>query len=169
MVRSLPERTLVAANSDHSVFGPPTNFSFIDDNVSGSGLPLLKSEIDWTKKMGITSILSLTEFPLIQKWVKDLEYKDVPICDHSIPTLDQLSEAVEYVLLNVKRNNKVLVHCLAGKGRTGTVLAAYLCIKNRITPEESLKVLRLERPGSVETKQIPALVQFCQENGLPNH
>jgi atypical dual specificity phosphatase len=38
----------------------------------------------------------------------------------------------------------------AGKGRTGTVLAAYVCASQGISPGEAVKVVRAKRSGSIE-------------------
>jgi atypical dual specificity phosphatase len=60
---------------------------------------------------------------------------------------------IDYIEKNIEANKPVLVHCAAGKGRTGTVLAAYLIKKEGLTPFEAVKKLRLMRPGSVQSRQ----------------
>ena len=142
--------------------GRPANFSFVDEYASGSALPSSKREVDWIIKSGVSAILSLTEFPLNSSWVEGLEYMHVPMRDHAIPTLDQLSQAVTFLVTQTVRKNKVLVHCLAGKGRTGTVLAAYLCQRYNLAPADAIASLRLKRPGSVERKQVPVVDDFCR-------
>ncbi|MCL4518813.1 MAG: dual specificity protein phosphatase family protein, partial [Thaumarchaeota archaeon] len=126
--------------------GRPANFSFVDESASGSALPVSKREVIWIKRNGISAILSLTETPLNSDWVVGFEYMNIPMKDHAIPTLDQLTRAVRFLLLQTQKNNRVLVHCLAGKGRTGTVLAAYLCQRYDLSPDESIARLRSNRP-----------------------
>jgi atypical dual specificity phosphatase len=46
----------------------------------------------------------------------------------------------------------VNVHCRAGKGRTGTVLAAYFVSKG-MSAAEALQRVRELRPGSIETPE----------------
>ena len=149
------------------VTGPPANFSFVDDYASGSALPVSEREVVWVKKNGITAILSLTEMPLNSEWVADVEYLNVPMRDHAIPTIGQLTRAVRFVLDQAMAKNKVLVHCLAGIGRTGTVLAAYLCQMYKVTPDDSIAMLRSKRPGSVETKQVAVLGDYYRS--ILNH
>ena len=41
---------------------------------------------------------------------------------------------------------KVLVHCHAGYGRTGVVIACYKIFSDNMTAEEAVKKLRMARP-----------------------
>lgn len=144
------------------ITGHPMNFSFVDDMVAGSARPMSKKEVDWIRRKGIKAILSLTETPIDSTWVEGLDYKSISIVDHSIPSLEQLHDAVDYLISQTKMNRPVLVHCLAGKGRTGCVLASYLMLKDGYSAQESITQLRTMRPGSVERKQVAVVEEFSE-------
>jgi atypical dual specificity phosphatase len=44
-----------------------------------------------------------------------------------------------------------LVHCAAGKGRTGALLAAYIVKKQNLTAKQAIEKIRIMRPGSVQS------------------
>jgi protein-tyrosine phosphatase len=143
------------------LFGHPMNFSFIDEFVAGSALPMSKKEVEWLKrKKGIQAILTLTEYPLKEEYLVGLEYENVPIKNHIVPAVEQLRESVKFLLAESSAGRKVLVHCAAGQGRTGTVLAAYLCAKYGTSPEQAIKQVRMKRSGSIEKKQESAVWSF---------
>ena len=57
----------------------------------------------------------------------------------------------------------VAVHCAAGKGRTGTVLAAYL-VTQGMTAGEAIRKVRELRPGSVETYEQEQMIREWERN-----
>ena len=71
--------------------------------------------------------------------------------DYGVPTLEVLDEAVNYIDKKIGSGKAVLVHCAAGKGRTGAVLAAYMIKKENLTAEQAIERIRLMRPGSVQS------------------
>jgi len=44
-----------------------------------------------------------------------------------------------------------MVHCAAGRGRTGTILAAYLIKRENLTADQAIKRIRSIRPGSIQS------------------
>ncbi|NWV54479.1 DUS23 phosphatase, partial [Daphoenositta chrysoptera] len=48
-------------------------------------------------------------------------------------------------------------------GRTGTLLACYLCRARRLPAGDAIREIRRLRPGSVETpEQEQAVIRFCR-------
>ena len=143
------------------------NFSFVDDHIAGSARIMSKSDLDWLKSKGIGAILSLTESPAPSSWLDNsgLEYRNVPVKNHTAPSLTQLEECIDFIDVNIRNGKKTLVHCAAGKGRTGTVIAAYLCRSKNVSAEDAMRQARAKRSGSVETRstagQERAVIEYC--------
>jgi atypical dual specificity phosphatase len=55
------------------------------------------------------------------------------------------------------RNMPVVVHCLAGLGRTGSILACYL-VSMEMPANNAISSIREWRPGSIETLEQEAVV-----------
>jgi len=65
-----------------------------------------------------------------------------------------------------ERKMAMAIHCAAGLGRTGVVLACYFIDKGLSATNAIARVRRL-RPGSIETaEQEDAIVEFCRKKEL---
>ncbi len=111
----------------------------------------LDEDLAWLRLQGIGAVLSLTERPLPQAALAryGLDSLHLPVEDLAAPTPEQLMRALEFIDWQRAHGQSVVVHCLMGQGRTGTVLASYL-IRDGKTPEEALQMLRAICPGAVE-------------------
>jgi atypical dual specificity phosphatase len=132
----------------------PTNFSWVTEGkLAGSGLPVTQEEFKWVLDKGIKSIVTVREVPLPSRWIDgtDIDYLHLMVEDYGVPNMEVLDEAVNYIDNKIQRGKPVLVHCAAGKGRTGALLAAYMIKKENLTAEQAIEKIRLMRPGSVQS------------------
>ena len=135
-----------------TVTGKPDNFSWLIENkLAGSAIPTSNDEVQWAVGQGIKSIVTVREEPLDDIWVKNVNYLHVLSNDMGVPEFNDLVYAVDFIHRRVTNNEPVLVHCLAGLGRTGTLLACYLIKYQKMSANEATEKVREERPGSIQS------------------
>lgn len=134
----------------------PFNFSYVwQERLAGSGHPGCGGELiaalSALDEAGIKSILSLTEEPLDLPLLREFgfAYMHLPVEDFTAPTQQQVESAVKFIDAGLGRDEGVLVHCRAGIGRTGTILACYL-VSRGLEPAAAIATVRRSRPGSCE-------------------
>ena len=139
----------------HSVVSDrPTNFSWVSEGkLAGSGLPVSKDALKWIMDKGIKSIVSVREVPLPSRWFEhsDVDYFHLKVEDYGAPSIEIMDDTVDYIDEKIRSGKPVLVHCAAGKGRTGVVLAAYLIKEENLAAEVAIEKIRRLRPGSVQS------------------
>jgi len=111
-------------------------------------------ELTWLRQQGVELLMSLTESPPRRDWLNDagLLLFHLPIEDMRAPTQEQLDRAMAAIAKANEQHMGVGVHCGAGLGRTGVIVACYFVDKGLSAIEAIDRVRRL-RPGSVETDE----------------
>jgi len=143
----------------------PTGFVWVDRaKLAGSGYPASRRQLEWLQGQGIMTILTLTESPLPSRWLAGLglEVRHIPMKDHMPPDSGGLGEAASFIGDRVNEGRTTLVHCLAGQGRTGCVLAAYLVKDRGMTAEEAIETLRRIKPSFIEREQEAAVAEYAR-------
>ena len=145
-----------------TVTGKPDKFSWVIENkLAGSGIPTSIDEVQWIIEQGVKSIVTIMEEPLADNWIKDVNYLHVMSNDMAVPEFNDLTHAVDFIHRRITNKEPVLVHCLAGMGRTGVLLACYLVKHQNMSADEATQKIREERPGSIQSyPQEEIIFQF---------
>jgi atypical dual specificity phosphatase len=148
----------------------PHGFSWIDKPLLAAlARPSEPEDLRWLRQQDIELLLSLTEERPLRAWVEDagLLLFHEPLEDMEAPTQEQLERCVSVIRRANEKKMGVAVHCEAGLGRTGTVLAAYFVAKG-MTATNAVARIRNLRPGSVETMgQVEAVELFARRYRNP--
>jgi atypical dual specificity phosphatase len=146
---------------------PPDGFSWIDrPHLAACARPADAEEFAWLRQQGIQILLALSEDRPRRDWIDaaGLLVMHVPIVDMEAPTQDQLDRCVAAIKRARVQGMGVAVHCTAGLGRTGSILAAYL-VAQGFTPAAAIARIRDLRPGSIETHdQEAAVAEFARRS-----
>jgi atypical dual specificity phosphatase len=139
----------------------PHGFSWIDEPLlAAMGRPIALDELHWLRAHGVEILLSLTEDPPYRAWVNEagLMLVHVPVIDMEPPTQAQLDKCMAVLQRAHERKMGVAVHCGAGLGRTGVIVACYYVTAGMNAKNAVARVRRL-RPGSIETPEQEEAVQ----------
>ena len=147
-------------------------FSFVlASELAGSSRPgmlrPLAEDLAELARAGIGAGVSLTESPLDAGALAASEMKwiHLPVPEFTPPSPAQIERFIEFTDRNLAAGRAVVVHCGAGLGRTGTMLACYL-VRRGESAGAAIRRVREARPFSVETlDQEAAVAAFAEARG----
>ncbi|MFX1311784.1 MAG: dual specificity protein phosphatase family protein [Promethearchaeota archaeon] len=112
------------------------------------------------KNEGIKVIINCSEFDNHQDIPKDLIYFHINIPDFGTPTDSQLDRFFDITSKYGNNGDSIVVHCVAGCGRTGIMVIAWAAYNGFIPKKvDPVKWIRKLRPCCVETKEQRDLAQ----------
>jgi len=128
--------------------------------VLGCAYPRREAALAGLARQGVSLLINLHERPhdpgrLARHGLTELR---LPVADFTPPSPAQLDRGVAATAAG----ERVAVHCGAGKGRTGTLLACYL-VSQGLDADAAIAHVRAARPGSVETRAQAAAVEAYQD------
>lgn len=137
------------------------NFSWLlDHELAGMALPRTNDALALLPRLGVRAVVSLTEqsLPAASLTEHGIVAEHIPVADFTAPTLDQIARAVAAVERFRAEGRPTAVHCGAGLGRTGTILAGVL-VAQGVPAAAAIARVRTARTGSIETPEQAAAVE----------
>jgi atypical dual specificity phosphatase len=133
----------------------------------------LEYDLEALRRVGVTVLVSLTEHCVDQSALEAFGIRNIwsPVPDMTAPSIEQARMLCRQIRESIDNGEVVAVHCRAGLGRTGTVLAACL-IRGGASAMDALETVRKVEPRWVQSEeQVHFLEEFASAiaNDVPHN
>ncbi|KAJ0068540.1 hypothetical protein NL108_008901 [Boleophthalmus pectinirostris] len=92
----------------------------------------------------------------------DIYYYNFGWKDYGVASLTTILDMVKVMSFAVQEG-KMAIHCHAGLGRTGVLVACYLVFTSRMSADQAILFVRAKRPNSIQTRgQLLCVREFAQ-------
>jgi atypical dual specificity phosphatase len=143
----------------------PMPYIHLDRRMAGGGaLTAFEDEMAALHAAGVRAVVCLLNIqgdaPVYE--AAGFSFLCLPVPDGGAPTFEQAEEFVHFVTEQRAAQRPVVVHCEAGLGRTGTLLATYLVAQGE-SAAAAIERVRAAEKVAVETRhQIHFLEQYAE-------
>jgi protein-tyrosine phosphatase len=148
----------------------PENFSFVDGyelRLAGCAKPELE-EAEALALLNCKLLITLSEetehyignlrFALNKHEIKHLVHMTP---NGGAPSLQDIDDCVAHIEACISKQGAAVIHCHAGEGRTGVILAAYLCKSKGMKADKAIAFLQTHRHRSLQG--------WCQKDNAYNN
>jgi atypical dual specificity phosphatase len=146
--------------------GMPMPFIHLDRRMNQGGpLNAYDDDLPALHLAGVRAVVSLLNLPSDAPVYESagFAFLCLPVPDGGAPTIEQASQFVRFVRERREGQYPVAVHCEAGLGRTGTMLAAYLISEGDSAQAAVRRVREIERVAVETLRQIQFLEEYEQK------
>jgi len=106
------------------------------------------------KEENIKVVINASEFDNKKQIPEMFTYYHIKIPDYGLPTKDQITQFLEITDTHAQKNDPVVVHCVAGCGRTGQLIVIWAAYNGHIPDNmDPVKWIRSKRKCCLETKE----------------
>jgi atypical dual specificity phosphatase len=96
--------------------------------------------------------------------VNQIDYLKLKVLDVMVPSDEQLDAGTVFIDEHVKKGGKVLIHCAKGRGRSATMLAAYLMRYEGLSYDEARALMLSKRSlVNLQGRHQKALERWVQK------
>eukprot|EP00092_Neocalanus_flemingeri_P024412 GFUD01026468.1.p1 GENE.GFUD01026468.1~~GFUD01026468.1.p1 ORF type:complete len:1011 (+),score=220.73 GFUD01026468.1:495-3527(+) len=164
-VDPMSDRPVTPAPPEWTSYDAPINFTWvIPDELCGMGWPKSRDQVRFLVDQGIDHLVTLSPEKIPPHYAfPNLKHTLIPVEDFTGPTISEIQKFIEITDDARKEGEAVGVHCAEGRGRTGVMCACYLIYYYDMEPWDAIRIMRRQRPGSVERKvQEQTVERFYQ-------
>lgn len=141
----------------------------VPDQIAAMAMPS-DGDLEPLRADGVSLLVSVVPYAYDPGAVRraGLRQLHVPAEYGRAPSEDGIGDFVAATKAELERGGKVVVHCVGGIGRTGTVIACYL-ISEGMEPEDAIALVRRRRAGSIESvEQENAVYAWAAAHAHPS-
>ncbi len=120
----------------------------IDENIVVGEIPF-KKDVKKMAGIGIEAVINACEEyrgPIEEYKKFGIDQLHIPVIDYQLPSKSDILKAIEFIEKKIRGDQKVYIHCKAGRGRSATIALCWIMKNKNLTPAHALEFLVSKRP-----------------------